>query len=87
MNSRSGRRGDTRAFATLSSGEETLSGLRIPPSLKKDIMAKRMEWLDANALGRAEVSDPIEEELEVLEREASCLNAGAFKLWKRMNYG
>ena len=58
----------------------------LPSPLKQAITAKRMEWLEANQTGRAEIADPIEEELAVLEQRALRLNASAFRQWKQRMY-
>ncbi|KAJ8113869.1 hypothetical protein OPT61_g4104 [Boeremia exigua] len=62
------------------------SGPPLPTALKASILAKHAEWLEANKTGRADWSDPIEEELEALERQALDLNAAAFRLWREQNY-
>ena len=62
------------------------AGPSLPSPLKADILAKRAEWLETNELERAELSDPIEEELEMLERQALAINAVAFRRWRDRTY-
>ncbi|KAF1927203.1 uncharacterized protein M421DRAFT_6394 [Didymella exigua CBS 183.55] len=62
------------------------AGPPLPGPLKAAILAKRAEWLEANKLERAEVSDPIERDLEVLERQARDVNADAFRRWRERVY-
>jgi hypothetical protein len=62
------------------------SGPPLPSPLKAFILVKRAEWLEANKLERAEVSDPIEKELETLERQALAINATVFRRWRERMY-
>jgi hypothetical protein len=54
--------------------------------LKAAISQKRIDWLEANKTGRAEIADPIEQELEALEQQALGLNKTAFRIWKGRTY-
>jgi hypothetical protein len=55
---------------------------RIPDNLKKKILAKHKKWLKANTTGIAEIADPIEDELDKLERDAMGLSMDGFRAWK-----
>lgn len=72
--------------ASASSNVRLRSQTALPDLLKAAIMMKRREWLEANRLGLAHVSDPIEEELQLLERQALRMNANAFRSWRRRIY-
>ncbi|EDU43706.1 predicted protein [Pyrenophora tritici-repentis Pt-1C-BFP] len=45
-------------------------GVPIPEELKVAIQEKHNEWLEANKTGRADIADPLEEQLADLERQA-----------------
>ncbi|KAI1671306.1 hypothetical protein L13192_04663 [Pyrenophora tritici-repentis] len=53
-------------------------GVPIPEELKVAIQEKHNEWLEANKTGRADIADPLEEQLADLERQAMEVNAGEF---------
>ncbi|KZM20399.1 uncharacterized protein EKO05_0006978 [Ascochyta rabiei] len=66
--------------------KSSISEPALPASLKAAILAKRIEWLEANKTGGEAVADQIEEQLEVLEQRALSLNATAFRTWRKRAY-
>jgi hypothetical protein len=76
-----------RCVAMLCSPRVTTSSRPpLPSELKVAILAKRAEWLEANRTGRADISDPVEIELEALERQALTLSATVFRMWRAQDY-
>lgn len=62
------------------------SGSLFETSLETAILTKRAKWLEANKLGRAELLDPIEKQLENLERQGLTVDAVTFRRWRERMY-
>ena len=54
----------------------------IPNNLKAAILEKHQQWLQTNAPGKAELADPIEDELDELENQAKMISLEGLKAWK-----
>jgi hypothetical protein len=61
----------------------------ITDDLKQAILNRHNEWLAANTTGRAEIADPVEEDLDKLETVAKGISLEGFKVWKfgKRGYG
>ena len=54
----------------------------IPDELKRRILEKHQDWLQACTTGDAAIVDPLENELAELEAQAKAINQEGFTVWK-----